>query len=240
MSACPELSLLGQYYNTEQQVLESLSKQHLRQPIPLIKSPPPPPPQSQSYNGQNNGGSGGSEYIIQSMNHMITPPIYGQQYSTINIHSRLLSPPLSIISSASSLSTIKTTPLAAPYSRGNSNSSFAVPNNTHSSWNITWLVFMNEKWVPFDVTNQVKLEQTLTVCGTFVDISDSHFPGVKRVRVFPRNYYLSYLGVKYRLSRVMQPDAYLDHVSVAQVKQQQTLRSMSEDDNKLKNRVWEM
>ncbi|KAI8083550.1 hypothetical protein BDF21DRAFT_316733, partial [Thamnidium elegans] len=82
--------------------------------------------------------------------------------------------------------------------------------------NFTWLVFMNEKWVPFDIINQTKLEQTLTVGGTFVDISDSHFPDVKRVRVFPRNNYLSYLGVKYRLSRIMQPDAYLDHVAVAE------------------------
>jgi hypothetical protein len=77
---------------------------------------------------------------------------------------------------------------------------------------------MNEKWVPFDTINQTRLEQTLTVGGTFVDIQDSHFPKVKRVRVFPRNNYLSYLGVKYRLSRIMQPDAYLDHVSVAEAR----------------------
>ncbi|CEG63767.1 hypothetical protein RMATCC62417_00866 [Rhizopus microsporus] len=73
----------------------------------------------------------------------------------------------------------------------------------------TWLVFLNEKWVPFDPINQTKLEHTLTVEGTFVDITDSHFPNVRRVRVFPKNNYLSYLGVKYRLSRIMQPDAYL-------------------------------
>ncbi|KAI7854296.1 hypothetical protein BDC45DRAFT_420875, partial [Circinella umbellata] len=75
----------------------------------------------------------------------------------------------------------------------------------------TWLVFLNEKWVPFDSPNQLKLEQTLTLGGTFVDVTDSHFPKVKRVRVFPKNNYLSYLGVKYRLSRIMQPDAWLDH-----------------------------
>ncbi|KAG0175587.1 hypothetical protein DFQ29_007089 [Apophysomyces sp. BC1021] len=74
----------------------------------------------------------------------------------------------------------------------------------------TWLVFLNEKWVPFDLPNQTKLEQTLGIEGTFVDINDSHFPGVKRVRVFPRSNYLSYLGLKYRLSRIMQPDAWLD------------------------------
>jgi hypothetical protein len=224
-----------QHYNTDQKALETLSQQHLRQSIPPIESLASP--SSQSYNSQSNSESGKSEYMIQSLNHMNAPPIYGQKYSAKNIHSRILSPPLSIVSPPSS--TIKKT-LSSLHSTGNSNSSSAIRNNAQSSWNITWLVFMNEKWAPFDVTNQVKLEQTLTVGGTFVDISDSHFPGVKRVRVFPRNYYLSYLGVKYRLSRVMQPDAYLDHVGVAQVKQQQILKPMSEDDNRLKNRVWEM
>jgi hypothetical protein len=96
---------------------------------------------------------------------------------------------------------------------------------TASEWNFTWLVFMNEKWVPFDIINQTRLEQTLTVDGTFVDIQDSHFPKVKRVRVFPRNNYLSYLGVKYRLSRVMQPDAYLDHVGVAEARKSSSTSS---------------
>jgi hypothetical protein len=90
------------------------------------------------------------------------------------------------------------------------------PTITSTTKSFTWLVFMNEKWVPFDPINQTKLEQTLTLGGTFVDITDSHFPHVNRVRVFPKNNYLSYLGVKYRLSRIMQPDAYLDHVGVAQ------------------------
>jgi hypothetical protein len=71
--------------------------------------------------------------------------------------------------------------------------------------NFTWLVFINAKWVPFASSNQHKLEQTLGLGGTFVDIQDRLFPGVKRVRVFPKANYLSYLGVKYRLSRVMQP-----------------------------------
>ncbi|KAL0079476.1 hypothetical protein F4703DRAFT_1710682, partial [Phycomyces blakesleeanus] len=74
----------------------------------------------------------------------------------------------------------------------------------------TWLVFMHPNWVPFDYNNHYKLEQTLSLGGTFVDIQDSHFPCVKRVRVFPKSNYLSYLGVKYRLSRVMQPDAWID------------------------------
>ncbi|KAI8883272.1 hypothetical protein K501DRAFT_123586, partial [Backusella circina FSU 941] len=71
--------------------------------------------------------------------------------------------------------------------------------------NSTWLVFMGNKWIPFDSANQHKLEQTLGLGGTFVDIEDKLFPAVKRVRVFPKSNYLSYLGVKYRLSRVMQP-----------------------------------
>lgn len=113
-------------------------------------------------------------------------------------------------------------------------------------WNFTWLVFMNEKWVPFDILNQTKLEQTLTVGGTFVDINDSHFPDVKRVRVFPRSNYLSYLGVKYRLSRIMQPDAYLDHVGVAEAKkptlplQTASLPTADEDGDSRTRRAWEM
>jgi hypothetical protein len=72
-------------------------------------------------------------------------------------------------------------------------------------------VFLEERWTPFDIDNQKKLEQTLSLGGTFVDITDTNFPHVKRVRVFPKSNYLSYLGVKYRLSRIMQPDAWLDH-----------------------------
>ena len=79
--------------------------------------------------------------------------------------------------------------------------------------NFTWLVFINAKWVPFASSNQHKLEQTLGLGGTFVDIEDKLFPSVKRVRVFPKANYLSYLGVKYRLSRVMQPH-YEKHDSI--------------------------
>ncbi|KAG0169099.1 hypothetical protein DFQ28_002285 [Apophysomyces sp. BC1034] len=85
-----------------------------------------------------------------------------------------------------------------------------VTSTRKSTVYFTWLVFMHAKWVPFDASNQSKLEQTLNLGGTFVDIQDSHFPDVKRVRVFPKSNYLSYLGVKYRLSRVMQPDAWID------------------------------
>ncbi|KAI8393646.1 uncharacterized protein BYT42DRAFT_487806 [Radiomyces spectabilis] len=90
----------------------------------------------------------------------------------------------------------------SPASHYNNN----LTGSSRASSNYSWLVFMNEKWVPFDVQNQLKLEQTLTLGGTFVDICDSHFPDMKRVRAFPKNNYLSYLGVKYRLSRIVQPD----------------------------------
>lgn len=93
----------------------------------------------------------------------------------------------------------------------------------------TWLVFLEEKWVPFDAINQTKLEQTLTLGGTFVDVTDSHFPNVKRVRVFPKNNYLSYLGVKYRLSRIMQPDAWLDHDAEREARESSIVNNNNEN-----------
>lgn len=104
-------------------------------------------------------------------------------------------------------------PQQLPLASSSSNVPTSLPSSPSQSY-FTWLVFLNEKWVPFDPHNQTKLEQTLNLGGTFVDITDSHFPKVKRVRVFPKNNYLSYLGVKYRLSRVMQPDAWLDHANL--------------------------
>jgi hypothetical protein len=87
----------------------------------------------------------------------------------------------------------------------------ASPPSTHTSTYYTWLVFLLEKWIPFDAPNQRKVEQTLNLGGTFVDIQDTHFPSVKRVRVFPKSNYLSYLGVKYRLSRIIETDPGMDH-----------------------------
>ncbi|KAI9470074.1 MAG: hypothetical protein EXX96DRAFT_461644, partial [Benjaminiella poitrasii] len=68
-----------------------------------------------------------------------------------------------------------------------------------------WLFFMNCRWVPFDYKNQNILEMAFISMGTFVDLEDSHFPKVRKVRVFPNLDYLSYLGIRYKLSRVMQP-----------------------------------
>ncbi|KAI7899410.1 uncharacterized protein BX663DRAFT_521646 [Cokeromyces recurvatus] len=80
-----------------------------------------------------------------------------------------------------------------------------IPIKATINSHFTWLVFIHSKWVPFASINQYKLEQTLGLGGTFVDIEDGLFPRVKKVRVFPKANYLSYLGIKYRLSRVMQP-----------------------------------
>ncbi|KAI9022886.1 hypothetical protein CLU79DRAFT_751145 [Phycomyces nitens] len=110
------------------------------------------------------------------------------------------------------------------------------PALSNSLSNSTWLIFKDEKWVPFDVPNQAKLEHTLSLGGTFVDITDSNFPNVKRVRVFPKSSYLSYLGVKYRLSRIMQPDAWLDHANLQRDNLEDKQKGISDTDPKL----WEI
>jgi hypothetical protein len=68
-----------------------------------------------------------------------------------------------------------------------------------------WLFFRNSRWTPFDAHNQAKLFETLLMNGTFVDIEDSHFPGVDRLRVFPASNYVSYLGTRYKLSHILLP-----------------------------------
>ncbi|CAO3610578.1 unnamed protein product [Mucor fragilis] len=112
--------------------------------------------------------------------------------------------------------TVSLTPnsiLSSPSSPAKSPSRTRISNISNiSHWEpryCTWLVFMNNKWVPFDTPNQYKLDHTLGLQGTFVDIQDSHFPRVKKVRVFPKSNHLSYLGLKYRISKVMQTDAWI-------------------------------
>lgn len=68
-----------------------------------------------------------------------------------------------------------------------------------------WLFFNESRWIPLDLVNYEKLENTIRTKGTFVDIQDSHFPEVRRVRVFPELDYLSYLGIRYRISKVLLP-----------------------------------
>ncbi|KAI7901279.1 uncharacterized protein BX663DRAFT_438118 [Cokeromyces recurvatus] len=72
-------------------------------------------------------------------------------------------------------------------------------------YEVNWLFFMNSLWIPFDYKNQIFLEDAFILKGTFVDLEDSHFPETRKVRVFPKQDYLCYLGVRYRLSRIMLP-----------------------------------
>ena len=81
-----------------------------------------------------------------------------------------------------------------------SSSSSATP-----SFQAQWLFFSNSRWIPLDTQSHSKLERTLQLGGVFVDIQDSHFPDVQRIRVFPGADYLSYLGIRYRISRVLLP-----------------------------------
>ncbi|CAO3636084.1 unnamed protein product [Mucor fragilis] len=71
--------------------------------------------------------------------------------------------------------------------------------------NAQWLFFKDNRWVPLDIINHQKLEDTILSKGVFVDIRDSHFPQVSKVRVFPELDYLSYLGVRYKISKVLLP-----------------------------------
>ncbi|KAK4517062.1 uncharacterized protein ATC70_000390 [Mucor velutinosus] len=71
--------------------------------------------------------------------------------------------------------------------------------------NAQWLFFKDNRWVPLDMINHQKLEDTILSKGVFVDIRDSHFPQVSKVRVFPELDYLSYLGVRYKISKVLLP-----------------------------------
>ncbi|KAI8882870.1 hypothetical protein K501DRAFT_250604 [Backusella circina FSU 941] len=69
---------------------------------------------------------------------------------------------------------------------------------------VTWLFFRENKWIPFQSNNHHKIEQAFTLGGIYVDIHDINFPHLKTIRVFPTRMYLSYLGMKYRLSCVIQ------------------------------------
>jgi hypothetical protein len=69
---------------------------------------------------------------------------------------------------------------------------------------VTWLFFKDAQWIPFDYENHAKIESNFTMGGVYVDIKDTNFPDLKCVRVFPTRFYLSYLGMKYRVSAVLQ------------------------------------
>ncbi|KAG2189341.1 hypothetical protein INT44_004483 [Umbelopsis vinacea] len=76
--------------------------------------------------------------------------------------------------------------------------------DTAQAQEITWLFFRDNKWMPFQSENHYKIEQAFTLGGIYVDIKDHNFPQLKSIRVFPTRFYLSYLGMKYRLSCVIQ------------------------------------
>ncbi|KAI8366632.1 uncharacterized protein BYT42DRAFT_587261 [Radiomyces spectabilis] len=69
---------------------------------------------------------------------------------------------------------------------------------------VTWLFFRENRWTPFQSDNHYKIEQVFTLGGIYVDIKDHNFPQLKSIRVFPTRFYLSYLGMKYRLSCIIQ------------------------------------
>src|SRR4051794_24817673 len=61
--------------------------------------------------------------------------------------------------------------------------SSSTPVSTHSSFR--WLFFRNYQWIPFDSRNHSRIDSTLLTDGKYVDIEDSNFDEIKRVRVFP-------------------------------------------------------
>ncbi|KAI8341805.1 hypothetical protein BC941DRAFT_414510 [Chlamydoabsidia padenii] len=75
-----------------------------------------------------------------------------------------------------------------------------------TNFHAQWLYFSQSRWIPLNSQNYAKLESTLQTGGVFMDISDTNFPLVKNVRVFPRSDYLSYMGVRYRICRILLPD----------------------------------
>ncbi|SAM03844.1 hypothetical protein [Absidia glauca] len=75
-----------------------------------------------------------------------------------------------------------------------------------TSFHAQWLYFSNSRWIPLNSQNYAKLESILQTGGVFMDVADTNFPLVKSVRVFPKSDYLSYLGVRFRICRLLLPD----------------------------------
>ncbi|KAI8640569.1 hypothetical protein BD408DRAFT_419523 [Parasitella parasitica] len=257
MSVGPELSIM--YHHNNQQYYNSAPLiQH--QQYRILQEPSQQQRSSlhdQVMNGQHNKQQNKQR---QQQEQSFSPPLSIASSSSTSSGSNLSSSPppaalnYHVFSSFNFMhmkKKLSTTLNTVSFSDGTSSTvqqqSQSKPSAAAATWNFTWLVFMSGKWVPFDALNQTKLEQTLTMEGTFVDINDSHFPDVKKVRVFPKSNYLSYLGIKYRLSRIMQPDAYLDHVGIAEAKKYPTLSlplsslptADEGGDNRIR-KVWEM
>ncbi|KAI9305060.1 hypothetical protein BJ944DRAFT_265852 [Cunninghamella echinulata] len=78
-------------------------------------------------------------------------------------------------------------------------------NRKSASFQVQWLYFNQSRWIPLNCKNYAKLESAIEMGGCFVDIKDSNFPSVDRVRVFPKLDYISYLGMKFRICRLLLP-----------------------------------
>ncbi|KAI7847193.1 hypothetical protein BDC45DRAFT_526890 [Circinella umbellata] len=123
--------------------------------------------------------------------------------------------PSSCISTSTSSTSSSNSSSNSSHTNGNYIYSIPRPHNnalppssspsTTPSFQAQWLFFSNSRWIPLDIQSHSKLERTLQLGGVFVDIQDSHFPDVPRIRVFPGADYLSYLGIRYRISRVLLP-----------------------------------
>lgn len=131
-----------------------------------------------------------------------------QHYSSTYYNNRLpltpnsISPP-DLELSYSSSSTTRDCKLNEMNNEQTSNTTTTESSNEYPQ-EITWLFFRDNKWIPFQSNNHYKIEQAFTLGGIYVDIKDLNFPHLKSIRVFPTRMYLSYLGMKYRLSCVIQ------------------------------------
>ncbi|KAI8063176.1 hypothetical protein BC940DRAFT_321786 [Gongronella butleri] len=128
--------------------------------------------------------------------HELTP-IPTPPSSSSTLHSPRLRPPLPLHDSQPAQGS-GSTAMDAAYDSQPSESMTEYPQE------VTWLFFRDNQWIPFQNENHYKIEQAFTFGGIYVDIKDNNFPQLKSIRVFPTRFYLSYLGMKYRLSCVIQ------------------------------------
>ncbi|ORX57982.1 hypothetical protein DM01DRAFT_1267102, partial [Hesseltinella vesiculosa] len=70
-----------------------------------------------------------------------------------------------------------------------------------------WLYFNQRRWMPLNCQNYASLDKALVTGGVFVDIADTNFPSAKCVRVFPKADYLSHMGMRFRICRLLLPEA---------------------------------
>ncbi|OZJ02194.1 hypothetical protein BZG36_04756 [Bifiguratus adelaidae] len=96
------------------------------------------------------------------------------------------------------------TPVPSTSTSLSTTSSSPEPGTGRRTSEVTWLFFSQGRWQPFQEDNHRKIEQAFTLGGVYVDIKDKNFPALKCVRVFPGRFYLSYLGMKYRIQAVIQ------------------------------------